>query len=398
MEGISNEELESLECPTYEKQEQAWDSILDELNDEKINNLLNTVNFELVEKVEFNESCGVINKIFILNARNKEKPFESKDLILRINNPHAFWKQKRNANEVAIMRYLKANSSIPVPLILSHSNDSSASPLGCEYILMERIKGRILSDLIDSANDEQIEFLIEQMFEFVGEIKAIKIKQNKIGCFDEEMNVSFLVHDGPTLEVCDNYLEYIDKQLVFSAKEMKKFKKHQHLGEQLENVRLRLNEIVKLNPNLNSLDFNDQKSVFHGDLNGSNIMLDPASFKINAILDWDFCSYNFDNGEFEFLLTWSDNDRVKEIIKAKLENKIKSWYQPPNGKQIRKYFFDLAQTANQLGFYVSTWFSKEKAENSVESAPRKHINKYADDLFEMLSKIEAIFSLLENYK
>lgn len=49
MEGISNEELESLECPTYEKQEQAWELILDGLDDEKINN-------SLVEKVELKET------------------------------------------------------------------------------------------------------------------------------------------------------------------------------------------------------------------------------------------------------------------------------------------------------------------------------------------------------
>jgi hypothetical protein len=38
MEGISNEELESLDCPTYEKQEQAWALILDALDNKKINN------------------------------------------------------------------------------------------------------------------------------------------------------------------------------------------------------------------------------------------------------------------------------------------------------------------------------------------------------------------------
>ena len=144
LEDITDTELATLECPTYERQEMAWQTILDSLTHAKVDSLVkectqqaySLVNFELYTK-----TCGVINKIFILNVVANRVDLElEKQLILRIKNPHEFWTSKRCENEVTIMRHIKAyanQSLIPVPLILSHSFDAKTSLLKCEYILME---------------------------------------------------------------------------------------------------------------------------------------------------------------------------------------------------------------------------------------------------------------------
>ncbi len=69
LDKITDAELASLECPTYESQENAWQIVLDSLSHDNIDTLVklrthnaySLANFEL-----YSQTCGVINKIFIL--------------------------------------------------------------------------------------------------------------------------------------------------------------------------------------------------------------------------------------------------------------------------------------------------------------------------------------------
>jgi len=71
LDKITDAELASLECPTYESQENAWQIVLDSLSHDNIDTLVklsthnaySLANFEL-----YSQTCGVINKIFILNV------------------------------------------------------------------------------------------------------------------------------------------------------------------------------------------------------------------------------------------------------------------------------------------------------------------------------------------
>ena len=147
---ITDEELSSLDCPAYSQQEEEWSKIDKFLTKEKLELLFNSLNYELINFEFYKNTLGVINKIYIIKAKNYNNNNEINELILRINNPHLFWKNKRNRNEVSIMKYINEHTNIPIPLILSFSNNTKDSLLGCEYILMEKIKGITLSSFLEN--------------------------------------------------------------------------------------------------------------------------------------------------------------------------------------------------------------------------------------------------------
>ena len=71
LDKITDAELASLECPTYESQENAWQIVLDSLSHDNIDTLvkLSTHNvYSLAHFELYTQTCGVINKIFILNV------------------------------------------------------------------------------------------------------------------------------------------------------------------------------------------------------------------------------------------------------------------------------------------------------------------------------------------
>lgn len=226
---ITDEELKSLNCPTYEEQEKEWEKIEKQLTTDKIKILLESINYEYIQMNFFKNTLGVINKIYIIEVKEKKISFNKKELILRINNPHLFWKKRRNQNEVSIMKYIKQNTIIPVPEILSYSNDPLKSILGCEYILMEKVPGIILSNIIDKINaDELSDNIINQMisyYKILREIKTEKMDKNKIGCFKKDLEITDLIFDGPIVKISNNYLEYIVQQLNFAIEESKKNQK-----------------------------------------------------------------------------------------------------------------------------------------------------------------------------
>ena len=100
------------------------------------------------ENKEFNN-----NPYFLINAVEKKVGNAEKQLILKITDPHPFFRRKKTANEVSIINYIKQNSKIPVPTILSYSKNKKTSIIGCEYILMTKIKGKPLREEFKAADE-----------------------------------------------------------------------------------------------------------------------------------------------------------------------------------------------------------------------------------------------------
>ena len=80
---------------------------------------------------------------------------EQQPLILRICNTHAWRRGRMTSNEVASMRWAAAHGVPHIPRVLAFSTDAAESPLGCEFILMERLPGRPLRSLLEEAAEEK---------------------------------------------------------------------------------------------------------------------------------------------------------------------------------------------------------------------------------------------------
>lgn len=48
-------------------------------------------------------------------------------LFLRMANPHPFWKKIKTENEVAILKFVKEKTKVPVPIVLDFCSDREGS-------------------------------------------------------------------------------------------------------------------------------------------------------------------------------------------------------------------------------------------------------------------------------
>jgi hypothetical protein len=101
----------------------------------------------------FTDSLGVINPIFFVQAAppaGEEDEAAKVELVLRVSNPHPFWRCRKTEHEVAVMEFVRAHGRPdvrPVPRVVAHSSDASQSPLGTDFVLMEKAPGQNLRDV-----------------------------------------------------------------------------------------------------------------------------------------------------------------------------------------------------------------------------------------------------------
>jgi len=284
---ITAKELELLENPSFKSQLDEKKKI--SLTENKIRKLIESIDLKFKSFEIMNHNNGIVNGIYLIKVEENQSEDE---LILKISDTHPWFTSNKVANEVGVINYLKHHSKIPVPLILSYSNDKQTSLLGCEYILMKKVKGRVLRELIDEKfqNVNQLpEKIIDQMLCLLKELNSIKFKEEKLGNFDLSMNIVSDV--WPEVEPCEKFLELINKRIDWSIKEMKKIKIYKELVKKIELFQENLNKIAKENSDLDDFNFNDKMSLVHGDLHAGNIFVDPDTYEITAIIDWEWAHH-----------------------------------------------------------------------------------------------------------
>lgn len=213
--------------------------------------------------------------------------------------------------------------------------------------------------------------------------------------FDLNMRSVRFLHDGPPIEPCATYLEFIDQQLCWCVKETRKMRKYAELAIELDKVRQELIDVVASNADLDKLNFGDKMSVSHGDLNSTNILIDPKTNDVTGLIDWDFCSHGFDCFRLGFFHDWFEQAEMSEAMRARIDKLEPAWLKTQRGLKFRKYLLALVSDANQLGFYSSSWFCEW---NNKNVAVRVHINTHAGFVREGLKLWPEMLLELKNYR
>ncbi len=78
-------------------------------------------------------SLGSCNKILLLTLDN------GKEVIARLPFPMAGPPHLLTASEAATMEFLRTVLSVPVPQVLSWSSRADSTPVGAEFIIMEKL-------------------------------------------------------------------------------------------------------------------------------------------------------------------------------------------------------------------------------------------------------------------
>ncbi|OAL73986.1 hypothetical protein A7D00_2015 [Trichophyton violaceum] len=103
---------------------------------------------------------GLYNKVFSVKMEN------GKDVIARIPNPNAGNPKMVVSSEVATLEFLRTVLDIPIPKVLAWSSPGPHQNLvGAEYMLMERVGGRQLSEVWDNMSERQRFNLVKNVVE-----------------------------------------------------------------------------------------------------------------------------------------------------------------------------------------------------------------------------------------
>ncbi|CAF1397007.1 unnamed protein product [Adineta ricciae] len=357
--------MEFLMHPTYGEQCEEVNLILSKVTKENLDKLLQRLDLHCV-LFEHLKTSGRINFIFHLETQSKS--FKSQELILKVSNPHRYWRRFRTRNEVFTMKYVLQHTTIPVPKILDYSDDSTTSILSAEYILMEKLPGNTLEVSMKNMSEETLFKITLEMIDYVKQLRRIKLSgENQIGSFsDEEMSLGGIVEDSPMLGPFSTVKEYIIGNLHWAIKRIQTdeflFELTKHLLSPLETVV----ECIQRDPNV--FNENIPFRFTHTDLNSSNILVNEHDGHVLGILDWEKAAMTFSNNDLQFTSAWFDDDdgdnndgrekRLQDLLEQEksyttlMEDKV-------HLKELN-WYLEIMFSAVYVTFYSCTWFKNEE--------------------------------------
>lgn len=342
-----------IEHPAYSEQNHAIQSILSEITLENVNRLLQRFQLKCIS-FEHLKTSGRINFIFNLTVQSHEN-LSSFELILKICNPHIYWKEYRTKNEVYAMQYLLEHTTIPIPKIIDYSMDMKTSLLSCEYILMEKIVGKTLESAMETISNETVLITALELIDYIKQLRQMILPEmNQIGSFKtKDMSLGGTIEDGPTLGPFDHIKDYVIQHLLWS---IRRIQTDEQLSQHGGYLITRLKEIIHHAENDSNLLELQMKCYFtHTDLNTSNILIDETTGKIVGILDWERCAMTPDSNDVEFYRDWFENDQEIKQFQS-----ILHWTDQTSNTPSTKYYLNIVHSAMYATFYSSTWFTSEQ--------------------------------------
>jgi aminoglycoside phosphotransferase (APT) family kinase protein len=241
--------------------------------------------------------------------------------IIRFPKPgHTFTArlEEKVKNEVKVLEYLRENTTLPVPCVTSWGlTDESPSSLG-PFIIMDRIEGISLATLlkkpVQSEEDDvylrddidaKLDYVYEQLAEFLIELSRLDF--NAIGTivktdtnewlaserpFTYNMNeMAVMVSNWPMdtfptapFRTTRDYLEYESSENLTHLRTQRNLANNAEDAKRRYIARHRFRELIPTY----CMDNDGPFKLFCDDLQPSNMLADPKTLKITAVLDWEF--------------------------------------------------------------------------------------------------------------
>lgn len=267
-------------------------------------------------------SEGAFNKLYTIAVPDGAGNLGPPRYIFRATSPvEPFYK---TASEVATLSYIQEHTSVPVPRVIAYSS-TAENELGCEWILMERIPGIALADVWSDIDLEMKSKETELIAGFVRQLRDIQRRFTAIGnlYFREDVDTSnaavrviptrdekyvigpivtpYMFAGGRKLRVSRNLgpysndADYIaalaaseleDMNLLLSADAPSHSDFDEDLAEDAEDIIEVLGELQTISTAL----FPSRPRIFalyHHDLSLANILVDPVTYEVTGIVDWE---------------------------------------------------------------------------------------------------------------
>lgn len=337
--------------------------------------------------------ASFINSVYLITTS------ENEELIIKIGNP--IWKEFKTLNEVSALKYLKHNSTIPVPTVLTYENNAELSLIGVEYILMPRIKGRPLSSEIERLYKNKASYrkVLDQLAVAIAELKKHEFPH--IGNFftsdkTSELHVGGIVDfSGYKIEYpCDYYSEYAKHALNYYINEMAIMIERGSVDTQIYTHYISTLRNLLKSDKFQYLDTENDKFVFsHQDFVMKNILVQGD--EVTAILDWEWSGSALWEIEsmtgFDFLL--GDEDRL--YFAKKLETLgVHNFFASPSSQ--RQLFYRLIGNVYTLVAFrewhdgklehTAKFLSQKLEQRKIRNNPNFDCDSFLEDVMSDLNQ------------
>jgi serine/threonine protein kinase len=410
--------------PSYEEQELLLNAVLARINSDSLTKLLSSppLSMELLSWHRWVNPGGMVNPIFLLHVRDNNTG-EEKELVLKVGNPHPYWKRVKMQSEVTALKFIEEernryNSELhvkqgytpsdqcptsegmkeewkwrqlcppPVPRVYSFSWDTETSPLGCEYNLMDRKPGVCFEDLIDKGvvTDDDMRKVGAQVacvIEWLYHIPRSKMNFNKIGSLTERHEGGKFYQDGPPIGPFFSFLEMITAHIEYGIEAIESWPwLAAYRATLVPNLRRYLTYVKQLSPS----DLEPERYyLIHKDLNASNILVDPETMSITAVVDWDSCRI----APFDEEAAWNNQtDKYERYICEELE---KLGIHKPRGYDQRQKLHELRMPLQYMYTYASTFWEgavlEGKTTTQILDIIARETKRFAKEVEKALQKL-----------
>ena len=319
---MSKPESDLIPLETVLEQDSKLLRILSTITVESVNRVTRSFGYTTLSIRRLENSNGVINAIYFVEAESNGR---RREFVLRVTNPWLRWQHSMQRNESFVLRMLERWNAactsdelrIPAPKMVSSSSDAATSLLGCEYSLHEKMDGENASDVVKSLNMDQRRVFWQDWLRIIGAIRSIPAAfvfdgmtgaeldraSNMTGSFSKMPDgLGPIIRDGPGLgpseRLSSQMLEGLRKGLadLESSDTLPKC-----VGE--DQIRLVAGRVRDLLLMLEDGRLDAERiwpstppfGLVHDDLHLGNILIDPTTGHITAILDWDRAHWGHSN-------------------------------------------------------------------------------------------------------
>ena len=289
------------------------------LSEDSIHELLSHRSLPRPVRIESLQVAAAFHSIYLLHFSKEgavhlgvgTEPDGSATLVLRVSGRHMPGIKTRN--EVGAMTWVRQHTSIPVPAVVRF-DASEDNAIGHEYTILEKAHGVSVDKIYDTLGEDRRRYLVEQLTDYLVQLHSQPWKHGFVGGLIETEDGK--IENGPPME--ETFWQLPDIQKYWAASEppesleslnpletvaswtafarqcldryVHAIERHPSLASMRDLVP-RMQAFAEAITSTYARELDDTAYVFaHKDLHFANIMCDPDTARITAVLDWEFSS------------------------------------------------------------------------------------------------------------
>lgn len=270
--------------------------------DDAIQGLLQTLGLPRATSIASAKVTAEYHSIYLITIPESRASLGHSELVLRVSGRRI--PAIKTRNEIGVMTWLSKNTTIPIADVIAY-DESEDNPIKHEYTLLSKVQGVTLSNIYDTLNDDQTAQILDQIIDILNQLHSHTwsgiggLALNKTGdpvlsqVLDENFwqlpdidkfwpghTITSLNIQGPY----GSYAEYISAQILLYIRLIGLHDKLEFMRDIIPRLETFVAGLNEHSAELNKVALR----LAHKDLHFANLLFDPVTNRITAVLDWEF--------------------------------------------------------------------------------------------------------------